>query len=400
MRSTPYQSLVSLLSNILEAYTTALFVLDPKSRRLNLAASQTLSKYLPDRLSMPLEESGILAQVQKVGQVIHIDKVHEAASSLTSTVPIYRDGESHIKGLYAVPIGDGAGVLYVDTKYGWGFNDKQQKWIRQIGEVIRDLMVHEQKTARKKDSTRIIDFWQRVDAAAFQGHTLEEYSRAVVCDCAELIESEYGFILLKEPGEDSFRTLAATPNVPRSLTAQHYLVKQGLIGWSFANGKPLFISRMNPDTPDHCLFAPSESLPHHGSLWCLPARLSLGHSVAFAFLSRNPVDWAKDYQSAISHALHFFQLTLEQFFYQDQVRGLKTFDLTTGLLNPFTFESRLETLASASMQNSTPFTLALLQVEPWQVLHSKLSPGQVRQWQIDVAAALCEAAPPAPSWGS
>jgi GGDEF domain-containing protein len=285
-------------------------------------------------------------------------------------------------------------VLYVDTKYGWGFNDKQQKWIRQIAEVLRELIVHEQKTARKKDSSRITDFWQKLDAAAFQGHTLEEFSRAVICDCAGLIESEYGFIALREPGEDSFRTLAATPNVPRSLVTQHFLVKQGLIGWAFGNGKPLFISRMNPDTPDHYLFASSESLPHHGSLWCIPARLSLGHSVAFAFLSRNPMDWGSTFQSAISHALHFFQLTLEQLFYQDQVRGMKTFDLTTGLLNPFTFESRLDALASTSMQNSTPFTLALLQVEPWQALHSKVTPGQIRQWQIDLAAALCEASPP------
>jgi GGDEF domain-containing protein len=106
------------------------------------------------------------------------------------------------------------------------------------------------------------------------------------------------------------------------------------------------------------------------------------------------MDWASDYQSAISHALHFFQLTLEQLFYQDQVRGMKTFDLTTGLLNPFTFESRLDGLASTSMQNSTPFTLALLQVEPWQALHSKATPRQIRQWQIDLASALCEASPP------
>ena len=74
--------------------------------------------------------------MQKVGQTIHLDKLHEATSSIPLTLPFYREGESHIKGLFAVPVAGGAGVLYVDTKYGWGFNDKQQKWIKEFAELL------------------------------------------------------------------------------------------------------------------------------------------------------------------------------------------------------------------------------------------------------------------------
>ena len=67
MDSNPYQPLVSLLSNILEAYTTAFFIFDERNRQLNLAAIQSLSKFIPPEISLPLEGSGILSQVQKVG---------------------------------------------------------------------------------------------------------------------------------------------------------------------------------------------------------------------------------------------------------------------------------------------------------------------------------------------
>ena len=60
MVSNPYQPLVSLLSNILEAYTTAFFIFDPKNRQLNLAAVQSLSKFIPPDISLPLEGSGLV----------------------------------------------------------------------------------------------------------------------------------------------------------------------------------------------------------------------------------------------------------------------------------------------------------------------------------------------------
>ncbi len=77
MNANPYQSLVSLLSNVLEAYTTAFFVFDSRTRQLHLVASQSLSKFVRETVSLPLEQSGILSQVHKIGQTIHLDKLKE-----------------------------------------------------------------------------------------------------------------------------------------------------------------------------------------------------------------------------------------------------------------------------------------------------------------------------------
>jgi GGDEF domain-containing protein len=393
MHPNPYQSLVSLLSNILEAYTTAFFIVDLKNRQLNLVASQTLSKYLPENVSLPLEQSGILAQVQKVGQTIHLEKLQEAAPSLSSTVPFYRDGESHIKGLFALPVGDGAGVLYVDTKYSWGFNDKQQKWIREIAGVLNELLQRQECMRQEQDHVRMLDLWRRVDEAHFKENAPEEYCRLVVSECAQFLGAEYGFLALKEAGKQNYHVLATTPNAPRNLTSQQMTVKHGLIGHILQNKKPLLIGRLNSQNSDHFLFTSSEGLPHHGTFWGFPTQLSLGHTMAMAFLSRRLIEWSTDDQKAVSHVLQSFRLVLEQYYFKEECNHLRTYDFASGLLNGLAFEARVESILTSSMQNSTPLTLALIQFEPWQLLPVKATPKQVRKWLADLASSFSEALP-------
>ncbi|MEM5788191.1 MAG: hypothetical protein AAGU11_12800 [Syntrophobacteraceae bacterium] len=394
MQQNPYQPIVSLLSNILEAYTTAFFVFNPRNRQLELAAVQTLSKFMPPSISLPLEQSGIISQVQKVGQTIHLEKLQEATSSLTLTLPFYREGESHIKGLFAVPVAGGGGVLYVDTKYGWGFNDKQQKWIREFAELLGKVLGEREGSIQQTHFAKIFDIWNRLDETAFKGHALAGYCELFVNELAQLLGTEYCFLAMKEPQRKTYRLLGCTANTPRGLINQNFHLKQGLIGWTFQNEKNLLIIRLNPDTPDHFLFAPGENLPHQGTLWGLPAQTSLGYDLVLAFLSRQAIEWNQESEKAVVHAFHFFQLLLEQIYYKEENDALQTYDICTGLFNAPAFESRVEGLLKASMESSAPFTLGLIQFEPWQVISTKALPKRVRQLQREIASSLCQALPP------
>lgn len=393
MQSNPYQPLVSLLSNILEAYTTALFIFDQKNRQLDLAAIQSLSKFISPAVSLPLEQSGILSQVQKVGQTIHLDKLHEATSSINLTLPFYREGESHIKGLFAVPVGSGAGVLYVDTKYGWGFNDKQQKWIKEVADLLGKVYEDQEGAVQQINYSRIFEAWNRLDEVAFKGFPLENYCELFVTEWSQLLNTEYGFVAFREPGRKQFRLLGCTANTPRSLINQNFPVNQGLVAWVFQNQKNLLIIRLNPDTPDHFLFTHGENLPHNGTLWGIPAQTSLGYDMALVFLSRQMIDWNTDSERAVTHAFHFFQLLLEQIYYKEENEALHSCDICTGLFNGPAFEARVERLLKASMESSAPFTLGLIQFEPWQILSTKAQPKRIRQLQREIASGLCKALP-------
>jgi len=399
MRSNPFQPLVNLLSNILEAHTTAFFIVDSKKRQLHLAAAQSLSKYLSEGLSLPMEQSGILSQAHKAGQTIHLDKMHEITMALSSTLPFYREGESHIKGLLIEPVGEGDAVLYIDTKYSWGFNSKQQKWIREIAELLHQLLKQQESTKRQKGFDRIWKLWQRLDHAKFEESSFQDYCQSVVDECTHFLGTEYGFLAMKDSSGHRFRLLAATANVPQNYFRQSFNAKQGLIGWIFRNQKPLLIPKLNADSPDHFLLSSRESLPHYGTLWGLPAPSSMGHSVVLAFLSRAAMEWSTEVRYAVSHMLYYTHLLLEQTYFKEECDHLQSYDLSTGLLNTLAFEARVEEMLVASMQNSVPFTLALLQVEPWQILHTKVSPIQLRKWQQQLAEGLYRAVPAGASLG-
>lgn len=394
MEPNPYRPLIDLLSNILEAYTTAFFLLDPKARRLNMVASQTLSKFLPESVSMPLEQSGILAQTQKVGQTIHLDKLQENTLNLSSTVPFYREGESHIKGVLVVPVGDGKGVLYVDTKYAWGFNDKQQKWIREVGDVLGHLLERHDCLAQQEGYAQLYDFWHRVDEAGFSDDALDAYCQTLVDECANFLKAEFGFLSIRDPDSPHFHTVAATPSVPRGLVNQNYAIGQGLIGWVFQNRKNLQITRLNPNTADHFLLVSTEAFPHQGTFWSLHGEMSLGQTVSLSFLTRQPCEWSSEEQYGVTHILEYSKLRLEHCCFSEECHQLRTYDLASGLLNGLAFESKVEAVVASSMQNSTPLVLALLQYEPWQILFTKVPPREVRRWQAEMVAALCKDLPP------
>jgi GGDEF domain-containing protein len=394
MELNPYQPLVELLSNILEAYTTAFFIFDERNRRLDLAAMQSLSRFVPSEISLPLEGSGILSQVQKIGQTIHLDKLHEATSSIPLTLPFYREGESHIKGLFVLPVAGGAGVLYVDTKYGWGFNDKQQKWIKEFAELLGSLLKRREERVRHENYARVFEVLSRLDEAAFKGAALDNYCGLFTAEWSQILGMDYGFLILKEPEKKNYRVLGSTPNTPRSLVTQSFSAKQGLIGWVLQNQKNLLIIRLNPATSDHYLFSPGENLPHQGTVWGMRGQTSLGYELALVFLSRQVIDWNADSERAVSHAFHFLLLLLEQIYYKEENEALHSYDICTGLFSAPAFESRVEGIFHASMQSNAPFTLGLIQFEPWQILSTKVLPKRIRQLQRELASSLCGALPP------
>lgn len=393
MNGNPYQALVSLLSNVLEAYTTAFYRFDPRSNQLNLVASQSLSRFVRDTTSLPLEQSGILSQVQKVGQTVHLDKLQETSLTLPATVPFYREGESHLKAIYVMPVGDGAGVLYVDTKYGWGFSDKQQKWIREVASLLQQLLQRQDWVVQQQSFGEILQFWYQVDEIVLKELTVLDACRRFIHECSQLLRIDYGFVALREVGQPHYHVLAGTPNAPQSLFEQHFLTKQGLAGWVFEQAKVLQVARLNPHTTEHFLFTPAEGLPHHGTLWGLPAPLSLGHTLVLLFLSRAVQELDPACQRAVGCAAHAFGLHLDRVNLKEECEHLQTCDPATGLLNGSAFASRLEALLTTSMQTSSPFAMALMQFEPWHMLHTTASPRLLGKCQQELVSSLRAATP-------
>jgi len=371
-----YRSLVCLLSNILDAHTVAFFLADPQKQQLKLMAAQSLSKNLREHSTLPFEASGLLAQVQRSGQSIHLEKL--GAQDMEAALPFYREGESLIKALFIAPVGDGAGVLFVDTKYNWGFNDKQRKWISEIAALLNELLQHHQSLVRERDYAQILELWHHLDQAAFDDFNADRYLRAAVKDCTRFLGLDYGFLAVLEPQNDHYQIQAITDNVPLALREQSFPIGQGLVGWLFQNRRNLLIRRLQPQAPDHFLCSPREKFPHQGTFWGLHSQIPLGHAMAMVFLSRQPRDWHADDQYAVERVARFTNLMLERIYLSRMCEHLQACDPATGSYNALAFEALLERQITDSLSRSLPFTLALLQYEPWTALYSHLAPGRVR----------------------
>lgn len=392
MRATShYRSLVSLLSNILEAHTVAFFISIPKKQQLRLVAAQSLSKHLREHSVLPLEDGGLLAQVLRTGQTIHLDKL--GTQEIETALPFYREGESLIKALFIAPVGDGAGVLFVDTKYSWGFNDKQRKWIAEVAALLNQLMDHHQTLLREQTYARILALWHGLDDAAFNESRPDMFLRAVVNECAGFLEMDYGFLVAAEPGGLSYRVLAASSNASHAVQERSFACDQGLVGWVLRKQKNMLIRHLRSEAQDHFLFFPQEKLPHQGTFWGVHSHIAMGQAMALVFLSRQVREWHGDDQYAVEKVARFANLFLEWMQLSEAYSRLRTCDVFTSLYNAATFEAILDQQISESLSRSQPFSLAVLQFDPWDVLYAQFAPQRLRTYQQQLVAGIHQLLP-------
>jgi len=127
-----FQEIVELTSNTLEAFTTAFFLV--RNNKLALVAHHSLSSHMISPLALNLEAGGILSLILEKGAFIanHMDR--EAYE-----IPYY-DQEEEIKAFMGVQVGNGKGILCVDTKRRYSFTEKHQKLLQQFSLLMERLM--------------------------------------------------------------------------------------------------------------------------------------------------------------------------------------------------------------------------------------------------------------------
>jgi GGDEF domain-containing protein len=392
--ATAYQAIVELLSNVLEAFTVAFFVVDRPRRQFHLTASHSLSKHLKEHTLLPLDESGLLTQVYRSVQPIHVEKI--AFGDIEAALPFYRGGEALIKGLFLLPVGTDAGLLYVDTKYAWGFNDKQRKWIAEVAGLLHQFVKHDECLMREHHYARILELWHHLDQMAFSDFQPECFFQVLVDAGSRFLNVDYGFLALMEPHGDHYRLIAATSNIGQSFREEPFPADRGLLGWIFENRKNLMIPRLKAQSPEHFLFFPREKFPHQGTFWGLYREIPTGHATVLAFLARQARSWTTDDHYAIERTARFAALMVEKLTLSQACERLRNRDAVTGSYNALAFETILEEQVIEALNETAPFTLALLHIEPWEELYLRHAPPQIRRYRLDLTAHL-EALFPSPA---
>lgn len=129
----PLSNLMDIISNVADAYTTALFVLQPDAETLTLRAQLSLSPQVRSDASFKIGQ-GVLGRAAFELKTVTMDFSREAAPKLD----LYRKKEE-IKSLMLIPLVDEdmlKGLLYIDSKEQYGFSTKVQKMMTPLRQQI------------------------------------------------------------------------------------------------------------------------------------------------------------------------------------------------------------------------------------------------------------------------
>ena len=135
------QEIIKLTSNTLEAFTTALFLV--KEERIILVAHHSLSPHMHHPISLKLEDGGILT--------LALDKdsfVLDGLDKKRYEIPYYSSPED-IKAFMAARVGEGKGILCVDSKRQYRFTEKHQKLLAHFSHFI-DTILEKARDLRPK----------------------------------------------------------------------------------------------------------------------------------------------------------------------------------------------------------------------------------------------------------
>ena len=157
------QSLVDLVSNTTDAYTTVLFLAPEPGQALAIAAYQSLSQNIDTQVLIGPGE-GLIGWVYKNNKPVNVDKFDRDTRRLL----FYKEDES-IKSFMAVPLPGIPGVLAVDSKQRYVFTEKNQKILNQFGETIELVIKRGEQADRVIGLDEAMDFvagWNRHWASA------------------------------------------------------------------------------------------------------------------------------------------------------------------------------------------------------------------------------------------
>lgn len=371
-----FQQMVNLLSNTLEAYTSAFFLKDSLGKNVSVVSFHTLSKYFKNQFSSSIGDSGLIERVIAKRETVKVDKLGQQFS--IEEFPFYEKGEKGIKGLYAVPVGKVLGVLYVDTKRRWGFNDKQQKLVWEFAGILDTLVKSDRALEREKLYARMLRLWHNLEQQAEQCDRVKRYLQEVIHLAHKFVSahSSYLFLIEREKGLASLVSHAG--KVPEELTESKIRISNSVLKWVFSNKKTLKVRRMETKSKKQYLFHPHEPLPHSGSFLATPFLAQGEVAAIMGFLWEKEHNWNRDELYITKMIAKRSAMVFESFILKRRVAFLETIDPLTEFLRLQGFERVFQKKMNEAVENGNSMVLAIVQISPWLVVKANLSPLEER----------------------
>lgn len=280
-------NIIKLISNVTDAFTTALFISDDKHENLTLQAFYSLSKHVITNAHFGYGD-GMVGWVAKNSKPIIVNQFDRD----TKTLQFYSVDED-IKSFMAVPLTGGRGVLSVDSKQKYIFTEKGQKLLLGFSEVILHQLEVSGIEVKERLYDKVLNLQYQSDRVGQQARDFDDYLTNILVLCLSFTRAEIGFYASSESG-DKYR-LNTIIGTTKSLPGQQFSMEKGLSGWVFRNGKPLVLDKIRQTGQKTYLFSQDEPLRGFTAFLGIPCIFphSKGMGV-MGFVSYSPCTWEQE----------------------------------------------------------------------------------------------------------
>ena len=329
------QGLIDIISNTLEAFTTALFIAPKQDGKLELVSYQSLSRNIDLEVVIGPGE-GLIGWVHKNGKPINVDQFETDTRRLL----FYKTDES-IKSFMAVPLGDINGVLAVDSKQKYIFTEKSQKILYQFSLSLH-MMVKRLEIARHTQSmSAALAFLSELEELLGLGNNgktidlalslIRKYAGAEACFLTALIPVE----------PDKYEVIAQNCSFEVDLEDIPISLNTGLSGWIMQNQRPLILERLRTDSERSYIFYPDEPLGKLLGFAGFPVMSGQKLRGALILGSYTPLGLDKPKTLALNTASSRLAIGLETEVLKSRVSELAKLDPQVGLPHKTYFSSCL-----------------------------------------------------------
>ena len=257
------KNLIALVSNVADAHTTALYVLDNADNTLKLRDHLTLSPRFSPQATIPLGE-GLIGKVVADHEAI----LKDFSDSDPPSLEMYSEPED-LKGFLALPVADGniRGALVVDSKEEYTFSTKLQKMLTGFADQAAWHLTQEMKQpawvdSEPEDFSRMVK-WCRFLAEAPDRKTLSERLMHIPKNILPM--DAQAIIWFKSDGTGKVTRARGWASSIKELTLKGGV---GVCGSCENTGEPVLVP--NTQKPGFVLFAEGEDLEPYGSVIVAP----------------------------------------------------------------------------------------------------------------------------------
>jgi len=368
---TDFEGLVELVSNVTEAYTTALFLADNQKRMLRLWRFYSLSDNVNKNATIPFGD-GPIGLVAETKEDFDLAKFAERDTGL---LKLYSKNES-IKSFFAVPIvnKDGVleGVISIDSKKSFVFANKDQKLLKlfadQFANLINNLRIQKFMDTETSDIDFLNEFCEKITSVDNLKSILQSTLESII----KLVECDSYFISLRTHDNEDGEFCIAVSHSRRNLQGLIFSDQYGLAGCVIDDKKPFLLGNRKEDFGSY-VFTKSEPLGRVRSFLGVPLLFKDNVLGLISLVDSNEGAFNQRDLQVISIMAGSISPAIANAKAQIMIQSLSTnIDGLTGIRNYSGFQEYLDMMLQTASRKRRPLSLLIVDIDKFSDLNNNL----------------------------